>query len=234
MPSQADELPKTAAFWWLIPDIIPADATGIHKYVNNRRTKDQVADAASAERVETYASTSHGDALALLQTQMLGYRARSSEILRTDSMDASASPPRLSRVYASGGAAANKTILTVIADCLGCPVMKPVEFDTTEKTWTNANWNACSVGVAYKAKWGWERHIATSEQRKWIGFDQVVAECRERRRVRRGDLGRTGDVRGLVEEGFQVVAEPDQGRAKAYENSLEWWAALEKRALEGK
>jgi xylulokinase len=114
-----------------------------------------------------------------------------------------------------------------MADVLGAPVCKNVDYDPKTKTWGDANWNACSVGMAYKAKWGWERHAARGE-RKVISFDDVVRECRMRRAKVRGNV--CGQV-NMDEEGIRVVAAPGEG-AGAYEKSAEWWKALERKALE--
>jgi xylulokinase len=141
------------------------------------------------------------NALAILESQLLNYRSRSSAILD--------SAQGLSRVYATGGAAKNGTIVSLMADVLGAEVCK-----------NDANWNACSVGMAYKARWGWERHTTG---RKWASFDEVVQECRQRRARARGSA--SGE-----DEGIRVVATPGPGAA-AYDKSVEWWQALEQRAL---
>jgi xylulokinase len=152
------------------------------------------------------------NALAILESQLLNYRSRSSAILD--------SAQGLSRVYATGGAAKNGTIVSLMADVLGAEVCKNVEFDPETGKWDDANWNACSVGMAYKARWGWERHTTG---RKWALFDEVVQECRQRRARARGSA--SGE-----DEGIRVVATPGPGAA-AYDKSVEWWQALEQRAL---
>lgn len=110
-----------------------------------------------------------------------------------------------------------------MADVLSAPVCKNVEFDPETEKWSFANWNSCSVGVAYKARWGWERAQTGRE----IGFDELIRECREARREARGD-GPLADDQD--EEGIRVVASPGEGRG-AYERSVSWWQTLEDRAL---
>ena len=191
-------------------------------------------DAAAAKKVTNF-DDRRMEALAILESQLLNYRARSSAILEDSSTPSVPSTPavetnnpRLARVYATGGASANRTILSLMADVLSTPVCRNVEFDPTTNKWSDANWNGCSVGVAYKARWGWERHVAQGE-RKNIGFDDMVRECREIRREVRGDAG--GQME-LEEEGIRVIASPGPG-AGAYERSVAWWQALEQRAIAG-
>lgn len=169
------------------------------------------------------------NALAILGSQLLNYRSRSSAILDTPS---DGSIAKLKRMYATGGASANPTILSLMADILNCPVSKSVELDPKTGQWVNANWNACSVGVAYKARWGWERSQAQGT-RKWVDFDTVIEECRGRRAAaRRARAVSNGEVRDddLEEEGIRNVALPGPG-TEAWERSLEWWRLLEAKAL---
>jgi len=189
-------------------------------------------DAATASRVDSF-QDKRKEALAILESQLLNYRSRSSAILDDSSEPSNpATPaisqplPRLTRVYATGGASANKTILSLMADVLSAPVCKNVEFDPKTETWSGANWNSCSVGVAYKARWGFERQ-KDSGKRNAIGFDDFVRECREARRRARGAAEEEIE---LEEEGISVVASPGEGRG-AYERSVSWWQALEDRAL---
>ena len=190
-------------------------------------------DATVSQRVESLPDRRY-EALAILESQLLNYRSRSSAILddsntpsRPSTPAVRASIPRLTRVYATGGASANRTILSLMADILSAPICKNVEYDPIKRTWADANWNSCSVGVAYKARWGWERHVSEGE-REWIGFDDLVKECREERRAVRGKAA--GEM--LEEEGIRIVASPGDGSG-AYERSVEWWQALEARALKG-
>ena len=190
-------------------------------------------DAAAAQKVEQFADV-RTEALAILESQLLNYRSRSSAIL-DDSKEPSSKPatpaistplPRLSRVYATGGASANKTIISLMADVLSAPICKNVEYDPERQEWTSANWNACSVGVAYKARWGWERQ-KDGGKRNDVEFDQLVRELREVRRKARGEEDSRVE---LEEEGISVVASPGPGRG-AYERSVSWWQSLEDRAL---
>lgn len=114
-----------------------------------------------------------------------------------------------------------------MADVLSTKVCKNVEY--LDEKWKDADWNACSVGVAYKARWGWERVIAADgDERKWVGFDTVIRECREARKKIRGDEGKGLE---LEEEGIRIIASPGPG-SRAYERRVEWWRELERKALE--
>lgn len=182
--------------------------------------------ASSAKRVESFADVD-AEALAILESQMLNYRTRSHAILSSD--DSSA---HLARVYATGGAAKNPTICSVMADALGCPVSKSVEWRADKKKWTDASWNECSVGVAYKARWGWERHIAAQKgdkARASISFDDLMAEIRRKRHASLGSDALTAPG-APDEEGVHNVATPGAG-SPAYANASEWWKVLEARAL---
>lgn len=212
-------------------DTQPDNATGIHKF-DSPRESNELIDAATASRVDSF-QDKRKEALAILESQLLNYRSRSSAILDDSSEPSNpATPaisqplPRLTRVYATGGASANKTILSLMADVLSAPVCKNVEFDPKTETWSGANWNSCSVGVAYKARWGFERQ-KDGGKRNAIGFDDFVRECREARRRARGAAEEEIE---LEEEGISVVASPGEGRG-AYERSVSWWQALEDRAL---
>lgn len=119
-----------------------------------------------------------------------------------------------------------------MADILSAPVVKNVDYDPETKELVDVHWNACSVGVAYKARWGWERNNAQGS-RKWVEFDTFVQECRDRRAMRRKEGGRNLEGAGMEEEGVRNVAVPGPG-AEAWEKSVEWWRLLEARAVAGK
>lgn len=172
-----DKISKTA-FWWLLPDIIPAGAKGVYKYDVTTRVK-EFADV-------------DDEALAILSTQMTGYSVRSRDILSGGS---------LTKVYATGGAAKNPSILAVMADALGCDVAKHVTESGGE-----ADWNACSVGVATKAAWGYAR-----TQGSTLRFDAFVKK-----------VGASGS---------QTVAAPGAG-SSAYVESMPRWKELEKESLD--
>lgn len=132
-------------------------------------------------------------------------------------------------MYATGGASANETILSIAADIFGCPIAKNVEYKPGVG-WVGAHWNACSVGAAYKARWGYERHVAP-EGSKVLPFDEVISRCREaRRETRKGQDSKGGLGDNDVEEGVKIVAVPGEGAA-AYAQCGEWWKSMEKRAL---
>jgi len=165
-----------------------------------------------------------------LETQFLNYASRTGSILDEAASSQSSHGggiPRLSRVYATGGASANTTILSLAADIFGSNVCKNVEYEP-ETGWVGANWNACSVGMAYKARWGYER---TKKGKEMIQFDELIHDCREERRIARKEHeGKDLRVDADVDEGVRIVARPGKG-SEAYAKSIEWWAGLEKRAL---
>lgn len=170
--------------------------------------------------------------IAMLESQMLNYRSRSTAILGQPQNAMDSSAPQLSRIYATGGAAANPTICSVMADVLGCNVCKPVVFDMQSQRWRNANWNACSVAAAYKAAWGWTRR--QFERKRYLSFDEFIKQAAEIRRERRlAQSSANGDNDSLLlEEGVAVVAQPDSGRASVYTKRVSWWADLERKALQ--
>lgn len=215
-----DTLDRTG-FYWLKPDIIPANALGIHKY--SRETSVTI-----AEKVLDFKDRST-NAIAILESQMISYRSRVSAILGEVGSSSS-----VRRVYATGGAASNPSICNVMADVFNCNVCKPVSFDVVTSAWKNANWNACSVAAAYKAAWAWHRHVASDEEQKWVDFDTFIQQCRRRRQHRRlttADKETNGSL-DMVEEDLAIVARPDEIRAEVYSNSIQWWKTLEERALE--
>ncbi|WVF67792.1 hypothetical protein IAT40_002553 [Kwoniella sp. CBS 6097] len=223
-PQAVTDLPNKAAFWWLLPDIVPHNAHGVFKYITDPSAG--LFEIGAAQKVDAFPDVS-SEALAILESQLFNYRSRSSTILDDSNTPAEPSTaslpdniPRLTRVYATGGASANKTILSLMADVLSTKVCRNVEF--YDNQWKDAMWNACSVGVAYKARWGYER-----SQGREITFDDLVAECRNNRAKLRG--AEEPSI-SLEEEGIRVVAEPGEG-ARAYERRVDWWRALEHKAL---
>lgn len=206
----------------------------MYKFLSHRE-ESQLIDAFAAKLVDEYPDVKM-EALGILSAQLLNFRSRSSAIL-DDSSEPSSCPatpavtsplPRLTRVYATGGASANRTILSLMADILSAPVCKNVEYNPETEKWSDAHWNSCSVGMAYKARWGYERHHAEGE-RKWIKFDDLVDECRSARKAARSSKAVEIDQE---EEGIRAVAQPGEGRG-AWERSVEWWQSLEDRAMGG-
>lgn len=236
-PKSADDLPHKTGFWWLKPDIIPTNANGVFKFVSDRAT--------GKSRLVDEFESSDDNAIAMLESQLLNYRSRSSAILgqvsaKTDQTTASFSSG-LQRIYATGGAAANTTICSMMADVLGCDVCKPVEYDPEKEQWHNANYNACSVAAAYKAAWAWSRHAAQDEQQRFEPFDDFVKRAAQSRKSRREAAIRPApdaqtkskdDRVDVIEEGVAIVARPDQSRSAAYRSSVQWWEELERKALE--
>ena len=104
----------------------PDGASGVHKFTGPRESSELI-DAASAQKVDEFPDV-RTEALAILESQLLNYRSRSSAILDgSDEPSKPATPaitttlPRLTRVYATGGASANHTLLSLMADVLSAP-----------------------------------------------------------------------------------------------------------------
>jgi xylulokinase len=211
-----DDQVRKIGFYWLKPDIIPSNAEGVYKYEDG-------------QPVDDYASADE-NAIALLNSQLLNYRSRSSAIL-----GAEAGPHKdqktLSRLYATGGAAANTVICDLMADVLGCDICKPIEWDTSSGSWQNAHYNACSVAAAYKAAWGWSR-FATDDKDE--DFDNFVKRAANRRKSARQPAHGSESAEGgftIVEEGVAVVARPNEEASQAYKAALPAWQELEDRSL---
>lgn len=177
-------------------------------------------DAATAKRVDSFPDVGM-EALAILQCHMLNYASRSAAILSDKESSA-----RLVRAYAAGGAARNKTLLSIMADALGCPVSKAVEYDRATGTWGEAQTNACSVGVAYKAAWGWVR--AVDKTRANVPFDDFVAAALARQRAALPEEAWSAPG-APGEDGESTAALPGPAAA-AYKRAIPWWQELEARA----
>lgn len=194
-PRKAGDAISATAFWWLLPDIIPAGAKGVYKY--DGRT-----------RVPNFADTD-AEAFAILATQMTGYAVRSRAILGGG---------RLRKVFATGGAAKNQSILAVMADALGCDVAKSVAWSDGQPR--DADWNACSVGVATKAAWGWARTQGCA-----LRFDAFVNKAAER------SAHSAHSAHGAGCAGSATVAAPGDGQ-QAYADAVPRWTALEQESLD--
>lgn len=220
-PKGSIDLRSQTGFWWLKPEIIPADASGVHKYVTTSQ--------GTTEKVDEFQDKS-SNAVAILESQMLSYRSRSSAIMGIKGDDA-----KLKRVFAAGGAASNATICSIMADVMGCDVCKQVTFDEMRGVWKNADWNACSVAAAYKAAWSWARHTAEGEaDDQRISFDSFISRCSHARQRKRGAAEGTQVQEGmeLLKDGIAMVARLDVDRAQAYDGSIDWWKKAEALALQ--
>lgn len=125
-----------------------------------------------------------------------------------------------------GGVSVNCIILSLMVDVLLIKVCKNVEY--FDGKWKDVDWNVCSVGVVYKVCWGWEWVIVVDgDERKWVGFDMVIRECREVRKKIWGDEGRGLE---LEEEGIRIVVSLGFG-LRVYERRIEWWRELECKVL---
>lgn len=201
---------KRVGFYWLRPEIIPAGASGVHRY--------QSASSAGWEKVEHFQEAGM-NASAILETQFLNYRYRSSSITNSSSSADTASAP-LDAIYAVGGASSNSTITQTMADVFGCEIVKPVQ-PSGDGGWTAANYNFCSVGAAYKAVWGWARMQGGN-----VGeFDEFIHATK----AKSAEKMEGGKDEG-VEGGVQVICRPREGRTEVYTEIVGEWKGLEERA----
>ncbi|CAO1617426.1 unnamed protein product [Jaminaea pallidilutea] len=191
--------PDNMGFYWLREEIIPANAKGIHLYKRQGDQWQKLPDE-SAMSGEEHAS-------AIVSSQLLNYQSRVGAILDGDGNSNS----ELTRLHASGGASSNLTLLQSMADVLHCDVVKPAG-DKEQ------GGNACSVGAAFKARWGWER--ATVKGREDVPFDVCMSEARSQK---------GGSGAGQV----TVLAQPDEQRSQAWRGFVGQWQKLEERALQG-
>ncbi|MCO5565938.1 hypothetical protein L7F22_019613 [Adiantum nelumboides] len=230
-PKSANDKPNKTGFWWLKPDIIPTNAQGVFKYVTDHSKGQSTLVKEFQDKDE--------NAIAMLESQFLNYRYRSSAILNDGK--SKGGNKSLLRAFATGGAAANPVICDVMADVLGCDVCKPVDYDQNTKAWKNAHFNACSVAAAYKAAWSYSRHSANSDSKaKWEEFDDFVKRAAQNRKSQREQSSTTNSLSDqsdfnadeIVEEGIAIVARPDAQRTQAYRDSVDWWAELEMKALQ--
>lgn len=209
---------KRVGFYWLRPEIIPSGASGVHRYTKAARSSDW-------NKVESFEKEGM-NAAAILETQFLNYRYRSSSIVSGTSVNSSpdTSSQPLQAIYAVGGASSNQTITQTMSDVFGCDIVKPVQPSEDGKGWSPTNYNFCSVGAAYKAVWGWSRSQLKDGDRV-PEFDDFVRETKERQAKKAGIVGE-----GKVEGGVQVICRPRDGRTEVYTGLIGEWKALEERA----
>ncbi|CBQ72155.1 probable XKS1-xylulokinase [Sporisorium reilianum SRZ2] len=213
---------KRVGFYWLRPEIIPAGASGVHRYTK------QTGGWAKADEF----GQAGMNAGTILETQFLNYRYRSSSIVAgpsssSSTVDTTTLP--LAAIYAVGGASSNPTITQSMADVFGCDIVKPVQPSEDAKSWTPANYNFCSVGAAYKAAWGWSR-MQLQRGDKVPEFDEFVHATKSRQAKQAG-LGAAGGAAGeSVEGGVQVICRPREGRTQVYTDVIGEWKQLEERA----
>lgn len=149
----------------------------------------------------------------MLESQFFSFRVRSSSILSSSDasgQEESEGGARLKRVYASGGASKNLTLLSVLANVMGCEIVKP----STSGSGREAN--ACSVGAAYKAAWAHARNRDGGD----VAFDDFVNALRSKR--------------SDGEHHFVVVAIPDRVTTKRLgydEERFKQWRSFEAEAL---
>ncbi|SPO23451.1 probable XKS1 - xylulokinase [Ustilago trichophora] len=212
---------KRVGFYWLRPEIIPSGASGVHRYTTANKGEWDKVDAFKDKGM---------NASAILETQFLNYRYRSSSIISGPSpsstpfasVDTTTLP--LASIYAVGGASSNSTITQTMADVFGCDIVKPVQPSENGSGWSAANYNFCSVGAAYKAAWGWTR----VNEGKMVEFDDFVRATKEKQAQKAGVAGQKDE--GEVEGGVQVICRPREGRTKVYTDVIGAWKTLEDRA----
>ncbi|PWY99057.1 putative XKS1-xylulokinase [Testicularia cyperi] len=211
-------------FYWLRPEIIPAGASGLHRYTESDGQWNKVDDF----------STPGMNAAAILETQFLNYRYRSSSIVAGTASSTSASSVSeqlpLSTIYAVGGASSNSTITQTMSDVFGSDIVKPVQLSDDGQKWVPANYNFCSVGAAYKAVWGYHRLHSPACARE--EFDDFVHRTKSQAASdARVDPSSTAGKN--VEGGVQVICTPRRERTDIYSEVIDQWKQLEQRALDG-
>ncbi|SPC67183.1 probable XKS1 - xylulokinase [Ustilago sp. UG-2017b] len=217
---QAKEGEKRVGFYWLRPEIIPSGASGIHRYTSSPPSSSEWNKAKDFEMAGM-------NTAAILETQLLNYRYRSSSIVSgTSSSAPDTSKLPLASIYAVGGASSNTTITQAMADVFGCAIVKPVQPSEDGKGWTAANYNFCSVGAAYKAVWGWSR-----SQGGKVEFDDFVLATKSKQAEKAGLGEKQGGDR--VEGGVQVICRPREGRTQVYTDIIGEWKKLEERGQKG-
>lgn len=240
-------------FYWLKAEIIPPKAEGVHLY--SRNDDPRVTEQSSVfNRVQDFPDPNH-HASAIVSSQFLSYRSRIGTILglpapskedvqigtngSTNGNGNGNGVPKptglqgqLQRMYASGGASSNSTLLQTLSDVLGCEVCKPGEDKGT---------NACSVGAALKAAWAWKRlelSSGTGAKGSVNGSGnsngngaKAVAQPSFEEFVR--DTKRRSRQTEQKAYGIKVLARPDQERNVVWESFLPLWEELENRARQG-
>ncbi|PWN21951.1 putative XKS1-xylulokinase [Microstroma glucosiphilum] len=224
-------------FYWLKAEIIPPKAQGIHLYSSNGDSSG-AQRSSCFDRVEAFPEPIH-HASAIVSSQFLSYRSRIGAILGLPSPSEQSLHPdtngssnghsngngvhkrtglqgQLQRMYASGGASSNATLLQTLSDVLGCEICKPEEDKGT---------NACSVGAALKAAWAWRRvelGAGSDGSGAQPSFEEFVRDARSQ----------TNQAEQKA-HGIKVLAHPNQERNAAYESFLPTWEELESRARQG-
>ena len=187
-------------FYWLKPEIIPWDARGVHRYTH---------DGARWARLDGEFPDAQENALAMVQSQFMAFRTRVGEILRADGRG-----QHLSRAYVVGGAARNAALCQMLADVLGCEIARPVVRGRAAESDAPVEYNFCSVGAAYRARWAWECTQRRERGEKGIpAFEDVVASAQAQQ--------------GAAHETHEVVATPDAAQVRKYDALAAEWAALE-------
>jgi xylulokinase len=209
---------KRVGFYWLRPEIIPAGASGVHRYTTASSQSDW-------NKVDDFDEAGM-NASAILETQFLNYRYRSSSIVAGTSSSPDTSKLPLASIYAVGGASSNTTITQTMADVFGCDIVKPVQPSDDGKGWTAANYNFCSVGAAYKAVWGWSRTQLPQGEAS-PQFDDFVHATKSRQAAK---AGLTAQGQDKVEGGVQVICRPRDGRTQIYTDIVQEWKTLEERS----
>lgn len=181
----------SVGFYWLRPEIIPYDARGVHRFVRSGDEWTRVADFAD----------SRTNAVAILVSQFMAIRVRIAQILGNTPLE---------RVYAVGGAARNASVCRMLADVLGCEVVRP-SVSGSDAEGHRIEYNFTSVGAACRARWIYDSCERRKRGEAPLAYEETIARAR-------GDSAP-----------YQVAAVP---RKEAQYAALEpSWRALEARAL---
>lgn len=219
LPGPGEQGDARVGFYWLRPEIIPAGASGLHRYARSSGTN-------KWQKTTDYADKGM-NAAAILETQFLNYRYRSSAIVSGSSSSPDTSKLPLETIYAVGGASTNSTITQVMSDVFGANIVKPVQLSDDGHSWEPANYNFCSVGAAYKAVWGWSRAQEDAPQEEFDDFiHRIKTQEAQKANV---DAGKTSDK---TEGGVQVICSPRASRTQVYTDVIDQWKSLEEEALQ--
>jgi xylulokinase len=145
--------PMRIGLYFPRPEIVPNVRAGQWRYNYNP----QSSPALTPLPADTLLSA---DARAIVESQMLSLRLRSSSLVSSHEVNGKTLPPQPRRVYLVGGGSANPAIARICGDVLG-GVEGIFKLDI--------GGNACALGGAYKAVWGCERRGNQS-------FEQLIGE----------------------------------------------------------
>ncbi|WFD34899.1 xylulokinase [Malassezia cuniculi] len=179
-------------FYWLRPEIIPYDARGVHRFVRDNGD--------DWTRVESF-DDPLANAAAIVMSQCMAIRVRIGQILGDTPLE---------RVYVVGGAAQNRAICSMLADVLGCQVVRPL-VSGHDASGERIEYNFTSVGAACRARWVYECSARKKRGESLVSYEETIA-------LARGDTC-----------AYEVAATPRNSSTYAAFESA--WRTLEQRAL---